>query len=91
MQLAYVKLVKSAKAVRSRAACSYEDIEALINNLVLFSTFSFAFSSGLVSSVWSHEDLLEADARAAEIMWGGIMDEEVQPFSIIFLRNGYER
>lgn len=91
MKLAQV--ARGAKAIYSHSQCSFEDVEGLVNNLILFATFSFAFSSTLVSGTWSHDDLVEADTRAAELFWSeewlDKKDAEEKPFSVGFLQCGY--
>jgi hypothetical protein len=46
------------------AHCSFEDIEGLVGNLILFDTFLFGFSVTLMTGTFSHDDLLEADTRS---------------------------
>eukprot|EP00961_Rhodomonas_salina_P283813 3835565-Rhodomonas_salina.1 len=67
---------------------SFEDAENLINNLLLFDAFIFAFASNLTCSVWSHDDLLEADARAAMLYIGEGRNVE-KILSRNFLNRGY--
>jgi hypothetical protein len=43
--------------------CSFEDVESLVNNLILFDTFLFAFSTTLMTGTFSHDELLAQDTR----------------------------
>jgi hypothetical protein len=45
------------------ANCSFEDVESLVGNLILFDTFLFGFAVTLMTSTFSHDDLLAADTR----------------------------
>jgi hypothetical protein len=45
------------------ANCSFEDVESLVGNLILFDTFLFGFSVTLMTGTFSHDDLLNADTR----------------------------
>ena len=42
--------------------CSFEDVELLLNNLILFDTFIFGFAVTLMTT-FDHDDLLAADTR----------------------------
>ena len=62
---------------------------------VQFQIFAFVFAATLVSGTVSHEDLVEADQRAARIFHAldtvYLKDPEwhAEPFSVMFLREGY--
>lgn len=43
--------------------CSFEDVESLVGNLILLDTFLFGFAVTLMTSTFSHDDLLAADTR----------------------------
>jgi hypothetical protein len=47
----------------TKCKCSFEDVESLVSNLILFDTFLFAFSATLMTGTFSHDDLLEQDTR----------------------------
>ena len=93
----FVKLARAVKGAYFQSQCSMEDIEALVNNLILFGTFAFAFAATLVSGTVSHEDLVEADQRAARIFHAldtvYLKDPEnhAEPFSVGFCAKGTSR
>ena len=63
---------------------SFEDAEALVNNLVVFSALIFAFSIQLYAGTFDHDDLYEADLRNARLT--GVTGFLI---SVTFLERGY--
>jgi len=51
-----------------RRQLSFEDMDSLLNNLLIFNAFIFAFAASLVTGTWSHDEILQADARASAIL-----------------------
>lgn len=66
------RLVAAFKRILTSSTNSFEDAESLLNNLVLFAAFTYAFSTSLMTGTFSHDDLVAADQRHAVIRLGNL-------------------